>query len=122
MKILFVEDDVEIGTMYATQLVMEENDVVHARSAQEALDILDEYEFDLIVLDILLPGSNGIAVLQELRSYRDWRQIPVIVLSNITPEDLEVSDNHLKDLGVKEYLVKMDTTPQDLAETVATFA
>ncbi|MEX0668384.1 MAG: response regulator [Candidatus Saccharimonadales bacterium] len=122
MRILFVEDDVEIGTMYATQLVMEENDVVHARSAQEALDILDEYEFDLIVLDILLPGSNGIAVLQELRSYRDWRQIPVIVLSNVNPEDLEVSEQHLKDLGIREYLVKMDTTPQNLAAAVAAFA
>ncbi len=122
MRILFVEDDVEIGTMYASQLLLEDNDVVHVRNAQEAIDILDEEEFDLIVLDILLPGSNGIAVLQELRSYRDWRQIPVIVLSNITPEDLQVSDSRLEELGVRKYLVKMETTPQHLASAVAALA
>lgn len=122
MKILFVEDDVDVGTMYATQLILEENDVQHVRTAQEALDALDEDEYDLIILDMLLPGSNGIAVLQELRSYRDWRSIPVVVLSNVTPDDLEVTDRHLKELGVSDYLVKMDTTPQDLAVAVNSYA
>lgn len=122
MRVLFVEDDVDVSTMYTTQLLLEENDVTHARTAQEALDLLDEEEFDLIILDMLLPGSNGIAVLQELRSYRDWRNIPVIVLSNVTPDDLEVSEQHLKDLGVRDYLIKMETTPQDLAVSVNAFA
>lgn len=122
MNILFVEDDVDVSTMYATQLLLEENDVVHARTAQEALDLLDEDDFDLIILDMLLPGSNGIAVLQELRSYRDWRSIPVVVLSNVTPEDLEITEQHLEDLGVRDYLIKMETTPQDLAVCVKAFA
>ncbi|MEX0748484.1 MAG: response regulator [Candidatus Saccharimonadales bacterium] len=122
MRVLFVEDDIDVGTMYATQLLLEENDVTHARTAQEALDVLDDYEFDIIVLDMLLPGSNGIAVLQELRSYRDWRHIPVIVLSNMTPDDLEVTPRSLQDLGVAQYLIKMETTPQDLAAAVGAFA
>lgn len=122
MRVLFVEDDIDVGTMYATQLILEERDVVHVRTAQEALDALDEDDFDLIVLDMLLPGSNGIAVLQELRSYRDWRTIPVVILSNVTPDDLEVTNTHLKELGVSQYLIKMDTTPQDLAATVSAYA
>lgn len=122
MKVLFVEDDIDVGTMYATQLILEERDVVHVRTAQQALDALDEDDFDLIVLDMLLPGSNGIAVLQELRSYRDWRIIPVVILSNVTPDDLEVTSIHLKELGVSQYLIKMDTTPQDLAATVSVYA
>lgn len=122
MRILFVEDDIDVGTMYATQLILEENDVTHARTAQEALDLLDESEYDTIVLDMLLPGSNGIAVLQELRSYRDWRRIPVIVLSNMTPDDLQITEEQLVELGVVEYLVKMDTTPQDLAIAIESVA
>ena len=123
MKILFVEDDIDVGRMYAAQLKLEEHEVVTVRTAQEALDMLDEDEgFDVIVLDILLPGSNGIAVLHELQSYDDWRKIPVVVLTNVTIEDLDIGSKHLQDLGVKDYLVKMDTSPQDLAYAVATAA
>ena len=119
MKILFVEDDIDVGKMYGTQLQLEQHEVVIVRTAQEALDRLDaDADFELIVLDILLPGSNGIAVLHELQSYDDWRRIPVVVLTNVTADDLEVSDKHLHDLGVKDYLVKMDTSPQELALAV----
>lgn len=121
MKILFVEDDIDVGKMYAAQLQLDGHEVETVRTAQEALDMLDAIDdFEVIVLDILLPGSNGIAVLHELQSYDDWRKIPVVVLTNVTIEDLEIGNRHLQDLGVKDYLVKMDTSPQDLAYAVAT--
>lgn len=116
--ILFVEDDLDIRTMYGQQLEAENQQLVYAGSAQEALDVLEEADIDIIILDILLPGSNGIAVLQELQGYEDWRGIPVVLLSNITRDDLAVSNRHLRDMGVREYLVKMYTTPEDLAVTV----
>lgn len=118
-KILLVEDDIDIGKMYASQLQLGEHSVMQVRDAQSALDACDEYDFDVVVLDILLPGSNGLAVLQELRSYSDWRHTPVIILSNVTPEDLAADERHLDDLGIKKYLIKMETTPQDLATAVA---
>ncbi len=121
MKILFVEDDIDVGKMYAAQLQLDGHEVETVRTAQEALDMLDAIDdFEVIVLDILLPGSNGIAVLHELQSYDDWRKIPVVVLTNVTIEDLEIGNRHLQDLGVKDYLVKMDTSPQDLSYAVAT--
>lgn len=118
MNVLLVEDDADIGRMYATQLLIDDHGVTQVRDAQSALDACDENDFDVVVLDILLPGSNGLAVIQELRSYSDWRHTPVIILSNVTPDDLATDDEHLSDLGVKKYLVKMETTPQDLAAAV----
>lgn len=115
--VLFVEDDLDIRTMYGQQLETE-NHIVYAGSAQESLDVLEEADIDIVILDILLPGSNGIAVLQELQGYEDWRGIPVVLLSNITRDDLAVSDRHLRDMGVREHLIKMYTTPEDLAVTV----
>lgn len=121
MKILFIEDDYEVGKMYATQLELEQHEVVTVRTAQEALDALEaDRDYDAVILDILLPGSNGLAVLQEMQSYEDWRRIPVVVLSNVNPDDLTVRTQHLHDLGVRDYLVKMDTSPQDLATAVKT--
>ncbi len=122
MNILLVEDDIDVSTMYGVQLEREEYGVRYARSAQEALDVLEEDKFDILILDILLPGSNGIAVLQELQGYEDWRTIPVIVLSNVTKDDLAVDARHLQDLGVQEYLIKMQTTPDDLATAVRAVA
>lgn len=118
IKILLVEDDVDIGKMYATQLQLDDHSVMQVCDAQSALDACDQYEFDMVILDILLPGSNGLAVLQELRSYSDWRHMPVIILSNVTPEDLAADPRHLEDMGIKKYLVKMETTPQELAFAV----
>lgn len=122
MNILLVEDDRDVSTMYGTQLEREKHGVAYARSAQEALDVLEEDNFDILVLDILLPGSNGIAILQELQGYEDWRTIPVIVLSNVTKDDLAVDTRHLQDLGVQEYLIKMQTTPDDLVSAVRAVA
>lgn len=119
-NILLVEDDIDVRAMYGTQLERDGHGVAYACSAQEALDKLEESSFDILVLDILLPGSNGIAVLQELQGYEDWRSIPVIVLSNVTTDDLAVGTRHLQDLGVRKYLVKMQTTPNDLASAVQT--
>lgn len=117
-NILFIEDDLDVSAMYTAQLVHERHAVTLAGDAQNALDLLDEHRFDLIILDLLLPGSNGLAVLHELRSYEDWRRLPVIILSNLAPEDLEVSQDYLRELGVSEYLVKLETTPGQLAVAV----
>lgn len=118
MKVLLVEDDVDISIMYGSQLELDKHTVTYVSTAQEALDALEDEDFDVVVLDILLPGSNGIAVLQELQGYEDWRGIPVVVLTNVDMEDLDISRNHLNDLGVQEYLVKMQTTPDDLSSAV----
>lgn len=120
MKILFVEDDQDVSQMYGTQLRLDTHEVTEARTAQEAVDTLDEARFDALVLDILLPGSNGIAVLHELQGQEDWRDIPVIILSNVTTDDLAVDADHLRRLGVREYLIKMETTPQDLSAAINT--
>ncbi len=118
MKVLLVEDDVDVSIMYGSQLELDKHTVTYVSTAQGALDALEDENFDVVVLDILLPGSNGIAVLQELQGYEDWRGIPVVVLTNVDMEDLDISRNHLNDLGVQEYLVKMQTTPDDLSSAV----
>lgn len=118
MRVLFIEDDVDVSEMYGAQLRIEDHEVTIVPTAQEAIDMLDRAGFDVIVLDILLPGSNGIAVLHELQGYEDWCEVPVVVLSNVTTDDLAVDPAHLQKLGVRNYLIKMETTPQDLATAV----
>lgn len=118
MKILLVEDDDDLAEMYELQLRWGQHQVKLAKDAQAALDVLDTFPAEAIVLDIMLPGHNGLSVLYELRSYSDWRRIPVIVLSNISLDELGVSQAGLKALGVVQYLDKSHTNTEQLLAAI----
>jgi DNA-binding response OmpR family regulator len=116
MNILLVEDDFDLGEMYGLQLKKAGHRVTWVRDAQSALDYLDDNSVEIVLLDILLPANNGLNVLYELRSYPDWRKIPVFILSSIAAVELGASPEMLKKLGVRKYLVKSETKPEQLCQ------
>lgn len=77
-KILIVEDDRDIADIISRYLKKDDAEPICKETAEEALEIIKEDTFDLIVLDINLPGMDGYELLSEIR--RD-SQIPVIILS-----------------------------------------
>ncbi|HLB40890.1 MAG TPA: response regulator [Candidatus Babeliales bacterium] len=119
MKVLLVEDDKDLAEMYSLQLRHGKHQVRVAGDAQSALDVLDKFAAEIIVLDIMLPGHNGLSILYELRSYSDWRKIPVIVLSNISIEELGISRGGMQALGIKQYLDKTHTRAKQLLDALA---
>lgn len=119
MRVLLVEDDFDLGEMYGLALKKAGHGVFWVRSAQEALDVLDKEAIKVIVLDMMLPINNGINVLHELRSYEDWRHIPVFILSSLKPDEIGATAKHLKSLGVYKYLVKSETKPEVLCQELA---
>ncbi len=76
-RILLIEDDVNQQILYEQELVQEKYQVVLASSAQEALDYLKKQTFDLIILDICMPGKDGIEALSEIMELNN--KIPVII-------------------------------------------
>ena len=85
--------------------------VVEAHSPQEAMDRLDENEVDVILLDMLLVAETGMALLNEMRSYMDLAQIPVVVCSSSPVIEPEL----LAPFGVKVALDKATMEPADVA-------
>jgi len=77
-KILIVEDDKDIADIISRYLKKEDAVPVCRETGEEALEVLKEDSFDLIVLDINLPGMDGYELLSEIRRES---QIPVIILS-----------------------------------------
>ncbi len=118
MTILLVEDDEDLAEMYQLQLRHGGHRIKMATDAQAALDVLDALAVDLIVLDILLPVHNGLSVLYELRSYPDWRQIPVIILTSVASGEVKLTAVGLAKLGVAQYLDKAHTKPHQLLAAV----
>ncbi len=82
-KVLVVDDEESIHLLYKEELEEEGYSVYSAMSGEEALKLFDEEKPDLVILDINMPGMNGIEVLRQMKEKRP--HIPVI-LSSAYPE------------------------------------
>ena len=108
-KILIVDDDSNIAELIFLYLTKECFDVKIAEDGNEALDIFKQYQPDLVLLDLMLPGMDGYQVCREIRKSS---HIPVIMMS----AKGEVFDKVLGlELGADDYIVK----PFDTKELVA---
>ena len=110
MRVLVVEDERKLAHILATALQAEHYDVVVAPTGEDGFFRANAEVFDLVVLDLMLPGRNGLEILQTLRQ----RHIdtPVLIL---TARD-GVDDRVLGlDLGADDYLVKPFALPELLA-------
>jgi len=101
MRILLVEDESKVARFIARGLSADRFAVDTAADGQNALDLAGAYHYDLIILDLMLPGITGTEILRRLRS-RDTN-VPVLVLS--ARDALADKVGHLE-LGADDYLTK----------------
>lgn len=107
MKILLLEDDAILGDLIYHSLLEKEYEVVHAEDGEEALAFLENDKFDLLVLDINVPGISGLELLKNIREYSITTPAIMITAYQDTA--------HLKqgfDYGCDDYIKK----PFDLEE------
>jgi DNA-binding response OmpR family regulator len=101
VRILLVEDEKRIASFIEKGLTAEGHAVEQAASVESALGLVRAHEFDLVLLDLLLPDGHGREVLSAIRARN--REVPVIVLSALGEVDDKVE---LLDAGANDYLVK----------------
>ncbi len=109
LRILVVDDELQIGRMLRTQLAAREYDVVHATTGHEALVLAGDQPPDLVLLDLGLPDLDGIEVCRRLRT---WSAVPVIYL---TVRDDERSKVRGLDVGGDDYVTKPFGMPELVA-------
>ena len=110
MRVLVVEDERKLAQILALALQAEHYDVVVARTGEDGFFRANTEVFDLVVLDLMLPGRSGLEILQALRQRHI--ETPVMIL---TARD-GVDDRVLGlDLGADDYLVKPFALPELLA-------
>lgn len=118
LTILLVEDHDWTRELYGLQL-KKIGQIIEADSAQEALSAFDEHEFDLVVLDIVMPHNNGLTFLYERQSYDDIRKVPVLILSSLHQDDLKISDDLWRELDIAKFCYKPKTKPADLLAEIS---
>lgn len=117
--ILLVEPDRLLADVYRAALAHRGHDVYICASAQSAIFCADEHRPDLVLLELQLVGHSGIEFLYEFRSYPDWTSVPVVVLSQVPPAELQASRELLSSqLGVLDYHYKPQISLAKLAAAV----
>lgn len=101
-SILIVDDSPNIVYMVERILANEGHNVAKASSGREALAMVDSKNFDLVLMDIMMPGMNGWETIDEM--YSRGKMIPVIILTVRTDASEKLSGLSVE--GVKDYITK----------------
>jgi len=116
-KILLIEDDQFISDLYVRSLRKAGYEVAHEVTGPGGLAQAQTGQFDLVMLDIMIPDMTGIDVLQALRG-ADNAALPntkIIITTNLDQDDSSRADMESKADG---YLIKADVTPRKLIEII----
>lgn len=115
-KILIVEDDTALYTLYATELEIKNYEVSNVSDGTLAIQAMKEQKPDLVLLDLVLPGRNGLDILKEMREDSDLEEVKVIILTNFGNED---NVSTALELGAAEYIMKYKIVPSELSVKIA---
>lgn len=113
--VLLIEDDAWLRETFEITLTQAGYSVATAGDALAALDKLDEWTPDVVVLDVFLPGPNGLQLLHEMRSHQDLGAIPAVI---VTTSAEYFSNTDMASYGVVRVLDKAALHPRDLVAAV----
>lgn len=106
-SVMVVEDDTTIREIYQLKFELEGYRVVGAENGQQALEMLEAFRPDVILLDMMMPVMDGVEFMRQFRERGLSAQ--VIVFSNISaPDQMDA----VMSLGAADYWVKSDYTPE----------
>jgi putative two-component system response regulator len=108
MKTIFVVDDNDTNLSMANKVLKKNYRVMTLPSAERMFALLEKITPDLILLDIEMPNINGFDALRQLKNNNLWSEIPVMFLTGISDEDVEVRGF---ELGAVDFVIKPFTAP-----------
>jgi CheY-like chemotaxis protein len=113
--ILIVEDDQGTREIMARYLTLAGYEHVSASNGWEALLAVDQNDVDLILLDVMMPGMDGVTFLNILRNAQTKRNTPVVIVTAMSKQELL---NRFRDLPVQAILPKTQELFDELMQTV----
>jgi len=112
-KILIVEDEAILSNVLKDRFEEEGWQATIAVDGEEAVAVIKKSKFDLVLLDLIMPKKDGFEVLKEVRSEPEFKELPILVLSNLG------SDDDIKkalSLGATDYFVKTQHPVAEILE------
>ncbi len=113
--ILIVDDELDCRKPLATLLKCEGYEIEEAVNGLQGLEALGRRKFDLVLLDLKMPGVDGVQMLQAMRKQERWAKLPVFM---VTAQHDSVMLTRARQIGFQEYIFKGDTPFMKLLELV----
>lgn len=113
--ILLVEDEIDLVELYTELLTEQGYNVISAYDGDDGLYKIGTTQWDLLLLDIMLPEKDGMAVLEDIQKTSGTKKGPILMLTNLNSEDLI---ERAMNLGADGYIIKSEVTLQDISEKV----
>jgi two-component system, OmpR family, response regulator VicR len=113
IKVLIADDEKALGNAIKLKLEHEGIEAKLVSNGLEAVDLLEKEEFDMVILDLVMPKLDGFGVLEKIKENKIT--VPVVVASNLMQE---VDIRRAKDLGVADFLVKSDTPVLEIVKKI----
>lgn len=117
-KVLVIEDDQFIREMYCRELQKEGYETDCTDNAEEGAKKIRNNKYDIVLVDIMLPGKNGLDMLKDFKEMDGTKGAKFILLTNIG-QDAVVKQG--LDLGAKGYFIKSSHTPQEIVTEINNF-
>ncbi len=111
-RILIVDDEKDFAQSLAERLAIRQYDVTTALSGQEAIDLVAKQNFDVVILDVLMPDTDGTEVLRTIKEHKPLTEV-IMLTGNAT---VETAIKGMK-LGAYDYLLK-PCENQELVEKI----
>lgn len=115
MEVLLVEDDEDLGELVKYNLEKRRFTVDWVLDGKEAMKRVKTNKYDLVILDLMLPGVNGLNICKEIRETKINKDVPIIVLTALSDEDTKVkgfsmgADDYVtKPFSMKELLARIE--------------
>jgi two-component system response regulator CpxR len=113
IKVLLVDDEKEFVDALAERLEIRDFQVAKAYSADEALETIGAEDVDVVVLDVLMPGKDGLTALREIKKLKPIIEVIMLTGNATVPSAIEGLQS-----GAYDYLMK-PTETKDLIEKIA---
>lgn len=121
-RILLIEPDAMVAKNVSQLAQRAGHKIDWTIDAQAAVDLADDHKPDAVILELMLAGRSGVEFLYEFRSYPEWRDVPVIIYSNLSEQELPVNGSCYRDLGIARYFYKPLASLSHLIDEVSWLA
>lgn len=109
--ILFIDDEERIANVFIPPLAENGYRVVYVNHPEEIFSILKCYKVSLILCNVMMPSMDGFEVVQQIKGYQDYKNIPFVFLSSISSKTIR---SRGLEYGADKYLVKSECNPHEL--------
>lgn len=117
-RVLLIEPDRKLARTYCQALEKWGYDVDWAGYAQDAVFAADAHRPDIVLLELQLTAHSGYEFLYEFRSYAEWQNVPIVLLTYVSPHAARLTAKHMEQFKIVQCLYKPAITLVQLRRAV----